>query len=186
MFLNAPNIPEEYKTLNPYKYSMTLEHDALSKFASQEKPFSTLFVTVPLYGKWYTYDNQGEYTFDTLCGVDDPPSLLGSVAEVCKNPECNTTYVEAPHAGVLSACEKSQTVFTYDNSKSYRHKLCTLKRNLTSLRYGILAVGINMDDTTNRCGGGSYARLRTLRFLVDYFKSSFNSPDAYDQCQRGP
>lgn len=185
MFLNAPNIPEELERLNPYTYSMTLEYEALSEFASK-KLLPSLFVTVPLHGKWYPYDNEGQYTFDTLCGVDDPSSPLGSVAEVCKNAACNTTYVEVPHVGLLSACEKSQMVFTYDNDKSYRYKLCILKKNLASLRYGILAVGINMDDTTNKCGQGSYARLRTLRWLVEYFNTSFNSPDDYDRCQRGP
>ncbi|KAH7945491.1 hypothetical protein HPB49_011406 [Dermacentor silvarum] len=184
MFLNAPNIPDNYHKINPYKYSMSLEYAALLKFASKWKPSSTLFVSVPLHGKWYTYDD--DYAFDTLCGVDEPPSLYGSVVEVCKNSEYNTTYVMVPHTGVMSACEKLQRVFTYDDSKSYRYKLCTLKKNLTSLQYGILALGIDLDDTTNRCGQGSYDRLRTLRWLVDFFKNSFTSPDAYDQCQQGP
>ncbi|XP_075550080.1 uncharacterized protein LOC142583477 [Dermacentor variabilis] len=185
MFLNAPDIPKNYQNINPYKYSMSLEYAALMEFASKWKPSSSLFVSVPLHGRWYTYDGD-DYAFDTLCGVDRPPSFYGSVAEVCRNPEYNTTYVVVPHTGVISACEKLQKVFTYDNSKSYRYKLCTLKKNLTSLRYGILAFGIDWDDTTNRCGQGSYARLRTLRWLADFFKNTFTSPGAYDQCQQGP
>ncbi|KAL1481941.1 hypothetical protein MTO96_015255 [Rhipicephalus appendiculatus] len=169
MFLNAPSIPEEYKSLNPYKYSMTLEHGALSKFASQDKPFSSLVRDCSLARKMVYVRQAGRIYLrhSVRCGR-------------------STLSVGKRGRGVLSACEKSQTVFTYDNGKSYRYKLCTLKKNLTSLRYGILAVGINMDDTTNQCGQGSYARLRVLRWLVDYFNSSFDSPDAYDQCQRGP
>ncbi|KAL3248887.1 hypothetical protein MRX96_056293 [Rhipicephalus microplus] len=170
----------------------------------------SLFVTVPLHGKWYPYDNEGQYIFDTLCGVDDPSSPLGSVAErsstiahalwttvaydlqrMLRSCRSARTRHATRHTlrflmwALLSACEKSQMVFTYDNDKSYRYKV-SVASTWRVCGMASSPLGINMDDTTNKCGQGSYARLRTLRWLVEYFNTSFNSPDDYDRCQRGP
>ncbi|KAK8784036.1 hypothetical protein V5799_009600 [Amblyomma americanum] len=105
---------------------------------------------------------------------------------VCKKPEYNTTYLASNHTGVVSGCNECKKVLTYDNEQSYRYKFCTLKRNLTSVRYGLLAIGIDVDDTANECGQGSYARLRSLRWLADFLKHNFTSPNSFDTCQRGP
>ncbi|XP_077484542.1 uncharacterized protein LOC144094490 [Amblyomma americanum] len=122
MFLHRPQIPAEFSNTSPYTYSMSDEHAALEQLARRERRAEGLFVTVPLFGKWYTFDEE-EYGFGTVCGVDDPPSFYGSIVEVCKKPEYNTTYLASNHTGVVSGCNQCKKVLTYDNEQSYRYKV---------------------------------------------------------------
>ncbi|XP_054926383.1 uncharacterized protein [Dermacentor andersoni] len=184
LFLQLPSIPAKFQKDNYYRYNMNTTHTNLKIFATRERPSSALFVTVPMFAKWYTYFYD-EYTFGTECGDTDLPSIYGTVAQACRSQDCNTTFVTTPEMGVLTACIQNYTVLTYENDESYRYKLCIMKKNMTRVRYGFLAMDIDTDDPSNHCGLGGYARLQNLRRLLEFFKNNFTSPDDYEDCVKG-
>nr|XP_050031705.2 uncharacterized protein LOC126527904 [Dermacentor andersoni] len=150
---------------------------------------ASLAVSVAMFGRWYrplypdpqVEDRPGNYSLLSLCS-DMPGPQLGSVVEVCKNLSYASTYHDSELHAEVAYNKGLGRLFTYDDDESFRQKLCLSKRNHTGVQYGVAAYNLEKEDTENACGQGSFARLRTLRKLVDFFKDSFSSPNLLEEC----
>lgn len=141
------------------------------------------FVTAALEGRQYRYEGNasgfGSNCSSTLVDIQRNASLT----EVCAVKNINSTSVD--QWGTVAVDNELKRSLTYEDAKSFRYKFCTMKKKLLDVKYGIIAVSINTDDTANICGKGEYHRLKTLRALVDFFKNDFKSEADVDKCIKG-
>ncbi|XP_049513980.1 uncharacterized protein LOC119431742 [Dermacentor silvarum] len=146
-------------------------------------------VSVAMFGRWYrplypdpqVKDQPGNYSLLSLCSDMQGPQL-GSVVEICKNLSYAKTYHDSMLHAEVAYNKRLERLFAYDDDESFRQKLCMSKSNLTGVQYGVAAYSLEKDDTENACGQGSFARLRTLRKLVDFFKESWSSANLLEDC----
>ncbi|XP_070397334.1 uncharacterized protein [Dermacentor albipictus] len=74
------------------------------------------------------------------------------------------------------------------NQKENRHqlagiaKLCLSRKNATTLKYGLTAVGLEFSDYYGHCGMGKFPLLTTVKRTLEFFKQKYKSPDAYQDC----
>ncbi|XP_065301972.2 uncharacterized protein [Dermacentor albipictus] len=171
-----------------YFHSLGAAHASVEGLA-RSGIIASLAVSVAMFGRWYrplypdpqVKDRPGNYSLLSLCS-DMPGPQLGSVVEVCKNLSYTNTYHDSKLYAEVAYNKGLERLFTYDDDESFRQKLCLSKSNHTGVQYGVAAYNLEKDDTENACGQGSFARLRTLRKLVDFFKDSFSSAKLLEEC----
>ncbi|XP_077489181.1 uncharacterized protein LOC144100004 isoform X2 [Amblyomma americanum] len=87
------------------------------------------------------------------------------------------------HRAVLTHNPALRRAFAYDNEQGLGTKLCKVKGEVLDLNFGIAVYDVDFDDYANECSSlnkfGSHSRLRTLRKIVDYYKSL--SSDRFDE-----
>ncbi|KAK8759266.1 hypothetical protein V5799_003110 [Amblyomma americanum] len=85
---------------------------------------------------------------------------------------------------VMPPTRYSSVELPKDFFRDYRFDLlCKVKGKVLDLNFGIAVYDVDFDDYANECSSlnkfGSHSRLRTLRKIVDYYKSL--SSDRFDE-----
>ncbi|KAL3209168.1 hypothetical protein MRX96_009356 [Rhipicephalus microplus] len=169
---------------------------ALATLKKVLKNTPALAVSLGMGGRWYepAYLNRnvslpGNVSLGHPCKTtsrgDAPPRhQISSIAEACEDPNYNETFSYDSTFNSLFAYAKSDfLLFTYDSADSFLNKICETKKNVTDLKYNIVADDIQFDDIDNLCGYGSYYRLRTLKSLCEYLAENYTSPDRESACK---
>ncbi|XP_077491616.1 uncharacterized protein LOC144102177 [Amblyomma americanum] len=184
--LNRPQDPN-----SSYQHDLTTAVDSiltLSRLTRLTK--RTLWaVSVTMKGRWTTPLSRNPFGFLVQC-VNDPRSeSFGSYAEICRDPafEQQFTY-SAEHGAVLTYNATVRRVFTYDNEAGFCKKLCRVQGDHQDQRFGIAAFDLDYEDFSNECASmnkyGTFSRLRALRRIVEFFRTSFKTGADESACLR--
>lgn len=174
----------------PVRLARTLA--SLASKASLWPSTYSFAVTLGIEGRWYrpkspdtTTGIPGNYSLGKRCAMTTPPSgQLGSISEVCKNPNYNSTFYFDKKFKALVAYNKTERwLFTYDSALALRLKLCEANLNALSLKYSLAAVNIEFEDAKDDCGFGPFHRLQQLKALAAFLSNNYTSPASESACR---
>ncbi|XP_075526361.1 uncharacterized protein LOC142558088 [Dermacentor variabilis] len=108
--------------------------------------------------------------------------LFVGLMNYCKDKEFHFGFQDKDPVGAYYVSRTKKRFITFDDSRALAMKFCRGKKDLTGVRYGLVAFNTELDDPNNECGRGSYPRLKFIRKLVDFFYNNFTSPSAHEKC----
>ncbi|XP_037554369.1 uncharacterized protein LOC119430975 [Dermacentor silvarum] len=172
-FLIEPGSPS-------YKYNLESAVIDLESLRNQGVT-STWAVSVASFGRWYqlvssapgdalnNVVNGKAYTRFGTCNVTANTQQLASIAEACRKTLLrNCKYSESLQC---EFCHDTTTkrMLMYDNAKALRRKLCQLKKQHLTLKYGIAVYSLEFADWSNACRRHeAFNELAAVRAVVDY------------------
>ncbi|KAK8778229.1 hypothetical protein V5799_020431 [Amblyomma americanum] len=156
-------------------------HEALDYLAKQPMNGTALFLSVTMAARRYTPGEKNAYLSEMLKSNE---TLLVDVVDYCKKGNYELGFSEKDPVGPFYSSTKEERFIAFDDSRSIAVKFCQGKKYRTSLKYGIAVFDVEMDDPENKCGEGSYARLKSIRKLVDYMNNNFTSPSGFSNCAK--
>ncbi|KAK8776648.1 hypothetical protein V5799_030007 [Amblyomma americanum] len=120
------------------------------------------------------------------CTKNTSVKYFGAYTEVCNNPDFLDHLKYDDQNEAMWTFDQGRSMFIYDNELALCRKLCMVKANHTSLRYGIAVFDLDYEDSSNQCSKqnkfpGGFSRLQTLRKVLDYFKG-FTSAQQKEGC----
>ncbi|KAH7974153.1 hypothetical protein HPB49_010573 [Dermacentor silvarum] len=165
-------------------------HDTVRKLDSRGIR-AALFVSLAMFGRWYKprYQNpESRARSGSLRGFGflqkcrhDSGDVLGSHVQVCRDSAYTIAYHKEEPQGAVAYYRGAGKLLAYDNPESLRRKLCAARSNVTAVKYGFTAFNVEYEDATNRCGEGSFSRLRALKDLLNAFARRDSSEEA-EEC----
>ncbi|XP_075726042.1 uncharacterized protein LOC142767713 [Rhipicephalus microplus] len=108
--------------------------------------------------------------------VPDHAAKSYSYDLVCRHSRYTSRlkYSDSHYAMLARHATKKRT-FAYDNEEGFYDKICKVKEDVHDVSFGIAAYDVDYDDYGNQCGSlnlyGRHSRLKTLRSIVDYFRT---------------
>lgn len=162
-----------------YRSNMRTAHSGIAAFSKEDVNGTAFYVSLSLAARCYVPDEK--YAFRAEM-VDSAEPLLVPIMDYCKDKEYHLGFQDKDPVGGYYVSQTKERFITFDDSRSLGMKFCRGKKNLTDLRYGLLAFNTELDDPNNECGKGSYQRLKFLRKLVDFFYNNFTTPSAWEMC----
>ncbi|XP_050031974.2 uncharacterized protein [Dermacentor andersoni] len=142
---------------------------------------STWVVSVASFGRWYqlisrAFAEESDKVWNGkprprfgICNVTASMQQLASIAEACSKtllPNCN--YSEALKCEFCHDTSRRR-IFMYDNAKALRSKLCHLKKQHLTLKYGVAVYSLEFADWSNACRRHeAFDELSAIRAVVDY------------------
>ncbi|XP_049513972.1 uncharacterized protein LOC119431736 [Dermacentor silvarum] len=120
------------------------------------------------------------------CEILPPTTLVhfarhASPSLVCRDSAYTVAYHKEEPQGAVAYNRGAGKLLAYDNPESLRRKLCAARSNVTAVKYGFTAFNVEYEDATNRCGEGSFSRLRALKDLLNAFARRDSSEEA-EEC----
>ncbi|XP_075560341.1 uncharacterized protein LOC142592659 [Dermacentor variabilis] len=181
--------PPNLKNNNVYFYNLftALRHAGdLDKLRNKGVKTAALSISVGLYGRWYHVNSDSrnevrDYAPGDACFQQLIKFQLRGITEVCHLPKYNIQESK------LFACKyivdrTGLMTFAYDTTESLKYKLCFSRKNATTLKYGLTAVGLEYSDAAGHCGMGRFPMLTTVKRTLKFFKEKYKSPNAYQDC----
>ncbi|XP_070380534.1 uncharacterized protein [Dermacentor albipictus] len=97
---------------------------------------------------------------------------------VCKNPGFKTAPIydsQVDATRILHAVKPE--VFSYDDRVGLCKKLCTMKAQDTSMKFGIAVYDLDYADFSNTCGSkdGPFSRLHLVRNILNFFRTRYRT-----------
>nr|XP_054925006.1 uncharacterized protein LOC129384001 [Dermacentor andersoni] len=182
--------PKNLQSNNVYFFNLftALRHAGdLDKMRNKGVKTAALSVSVGLYGRWYYVDTDGSmqvqnYAAGDTCHQQIIEHQLASIAEVCNDQK----YGDVQKSELLNCRyvvdDKGFKTFVYDIPETLQYKLCLSRKNATTLKYGLTAVGLEFSDAADHCGMGKFPMLTTVKKTLKFFEEKYKSPDAYQDC----
>ncbi|XP_077489436.1 uncharacterized protein LOC144100335 [Amblyomma americanum] len=167
-----------------YKYNLDTAHWALSELPKRKLGYTQFFLSVTTGGRYYTPTKDDKLEILARNGYVTNEPLFIDIGQVCKDKDWSEGYHEENPMGPYYANPKIERVVTYDDERSLREKLCTGKKRIPKVKYGIAVYDANLDDPRNVCGNGAYSRLRFLKRLKGFFNEKFLGASDYYECLR--
>ncbi|KAK8761744.1 hypothetical protein V5799_026988 [Amblyomma americanum] len=100
------------------------------------------------------------------------------VLKVCRNDSFLQASYSRSADAVLAVHESEPVLFAYDNELGLARKLCTVKAQRLSLRFGIAVYDLDYEDFSNFCGPlnkfGAFSRLHAIRSILNFYRTKFN------------
>ncbi|XP_077544653.1 uncharacterized protein LOC144157759 [Haemaphysalis longicornis] len=171
--------PNIYKHTAGFQVSMQDAHTALKQLAPDcgECAFA---VSLTAAGRW----NKPLDDFSPFRHCQRLPKdkqQLGSISEVC--PRENFHYARDADAETMYAYSLNEHItMIYDNAKTMAFKLCSLKSDMTGVKYGIAVFDLQYEHATPQCGFPEFSRIDMARRLTTFFKAKFNFPSNLTKC----
>ncbi|XP_070377144.1 uncharacterized protein [Dermacentor albipictus] len=158
--------PEHLLFKNIYFFNLftAIRHAGdLDKMRNKGVKTAALSVSVGLYGRWYPVDTEaGEYSRRRVknyapgdgCNQKENRHQLAGIAEVCKDWKYGHVQKNELFKCRYNVDDKKFMTFVYDVPETLRYKLCLSRKNATTLKYGLTAVGLEFSDYYGHCGNG--------------------------------
>ncbi|XP_070397355.1 uncharacterized protein [Dermacentor albipictus] len=182
--------PQHLKSNNIYFFNLitAIRHAGdLDKMRNKGVKTAALSVSVGLYGRWYPVDTDSwrrvkNYAPGDACNLQEMKKQRAGIAELCRDREYHDAYKSDLFKCWYYVDKKKFMTFVYDVPETLRYKLCLSRKNATTLKYGLTAVGLEFSDYDGYCGRGKFALLTTVKRTLEFFKQKYKSPDAYQDC----
>ncbi|XP_077489180.1 uncharacterized protein LOC144100004 isoform X1 [Amblyomma americanum] len=178
---SSVELPKDF--FRDYRFDLESAPSGIRAFRSRNGS-SRGFVSVTMKGRWTSPSSGQPFEFYSRCDTDWSAVSFGSYTEVCRDRKYAPQLRYKPdHRAVLTHNPALRRAFAYDNEQGLGTKLCKVKGEVLDLNFGIAVYDVDFDDYANECSSlnkfGSHSRLRTLRKIVDYYKSL--SSDRFDE-----
>ncbi|XP_077490934.1 uncharacterized protein LOC144101674 [Amblyomma americanum] len=170
---SAVKLPDEF--LQEYQFDLESAPSSIRELQDTNVSSRGL-VSVTMKGRW-TSPSAGEtFEFYSRCDTNPNAVSFGSYTEVCTNSNYTTQLQYKPdHYAMLTHHATRRRAFAYDNEEGLCTKLCKVKGKVADMIFGIAAYDVDFDDYANKCSSlnkfGSHSRLKTLRRIIEYYKS---------------
>nr|XP_054925009.1 uncharacterized protein LOC129384004 [Dermacentor andersoni] len=182
--------PPNIKGKNIYFFNLftALKHASdLDKLRNEGVKTAALSVSVGLYGRWYYVGTEAQmalqnYAAGDPCYHQKMDHQCASIAKVCKDPKYGDVHKSEIWNCSYVVDKKKFKTFVYDTPETLQYKLCLSRKNATTLKYGLTAVGLEFSDAADHCGMGKFPMLTTVKKTLEFFAEKYKSPDAYKDC----
>ncbi|XP_077485925.1 uncharacterized protein LOC144096994 [Amblyomma americanum] len=161
-----------------YQHDLNVAAGTLNRLSGRGLPIIWA-LSVTMKGRWtIALPFQGYDEFFSSCVHNTTAASFGSYSEVCRND----SFLEASYSrsadAVLAVHESEPVLFAYDNELGLARKLCTVKAQRLSLRFGIAVYDLDYEDFSNFCGPlnkfGAFSRLHAIRSILNFYRTKFN------------
>ncbi|XP_077486312.1 uncharacterized protein LOC144097460 [Amblyomma americanum] len=186
-FLEPPDI-EESKGVYFYSLVTALKHASdMDKLRHQGVGAAALYLSVGVYGRWYfdPTDPKGNVEADTVGTLCQPKKIIeqmASVAEACAEPKYKPLHESKRIDCKYVVDNETNRRFVFDSANTLQRKLCTSKRNVTGLQFGIAAARVEFSDSEGLCSKNKFPLLSMLKKLVNFFKDEYKSAADFENC----
>ncbi|KAL3197235.1 hypothetical protein MRX96_014844 [Rhipicephalus microplus] len=158
-----------------YSYDLSNGAFSLREFYASDGG-SRGMLSVTLKGRWAEPKERDAMDFFAPCTHDASAESFGSYTEVCKHSRYTSRLKYSnSHYAMLARHATRKRTFAYDNEEGFYDKICKVKEDVQDVSFGIAAYDVDYDDYGNQCGFlnlyGRHSRLKTLRSIVDYFRT---------------
>ncbi|XP_037570457.1 uncharacterized protein LOC119452297 [Dermacentor silvarum] len=129
-------------------------------------------------GRWAVSTVPNQYGFFTPCMTNNTIDSFASYAQVCKDPSFMSTPGYDPMVDATQFRHVMEPlIFSYDDRAGLCKKLCTVKAQGTTLKFGIAVYDLDYADFSNTCGskGGPFSRLHMLRSVLNFFRTRYTT-----------
>ncbi|XP_075559377.1 uncharacterized protein LOC142590864 [Dermacentor variabilis] len=160
-----------------YQHDMTTGFESFRRLSVPSLALK-FALSVTMKGRLAVSTVPNKYDFFTPCLTNHTIDSFSSYAQVCKNPGYKTTPIydsQVDATRILHAVEPE--VFSYDDRVGLCKKLCTVKAQGTSLKFGIAVFDLDYADFSNTCGskGGPFSRLHLVRNILNFFRTRYTT-----------
>lgn len=161
-----------------YAYNLRTAHKGLDVLSKQKMNGTLIYLTASMGGRRYIPDSGTIYGSEM---INSNEALIVPIANYCRNADYEFGFSEQNFTAPFYLSEKEERFIAFDDERSLGIKFCMRKKTRSALKYGLAIYDVEMDDSTNRCGKGSYKRLKFIRSLVDYVNNNFTSESAWQR-----
>ncbi|XP_050030015.2 uncharacterized protein [Dermacentor andersoni] len=167
-----------------YQHDMTAGLESIKKLSASSLALK-FALSVTMKGRLAESTVPDQYDFFTPCKTDPPMASFASYAQVCNNPGYKTTPIydhQVDGTRILHAVEPQ--VFSYDDRVGLCKKLCTIRAQGTSMKFGIAVFDLDYADFSNTCGskGGPFSRLHMIRNVLNFFRTRYTTTADMADC----
>ncbi|XP_049523037.1 uncharacterized protein LOC125945309 [Dermacentor silvarum] len=160
-----------------YQHSMTTAFESFHRLSA---PSLTLkyALSVTMKGRLAVLTDPAQHGFFSPCEADSTFDMFESYAQVCKSPSFLSTRVYEPLVDATQIPHFLEPiVFSYDDRVGLCKKLCTVKAQGTSVKFGIAVFDLDYADFSNTCEskGGPFSRLHLIRSVLNFFRTRFRT-----------
>ncbi|XP_070380533.1 uncharacterized protein [Dermacentor albipictus] len=160
-----------------YQHDMTAGFESFKKLSVPGLALK-FALSVTLKGRLTVSTVPNMYDFFTPCLTNETADSFATYAEVCKNPGFKTAPIydsQVDATRILHAVKPE--VFSYDDRVGLCKKLCTMKAQDTSMKFGIAVYDLDYADFSNTCGSkdGPFSRLHLVRNILNFFRTRYRT-----------
>ncbi|XP_070380530.1 uncharacterized protein [Dermacentor albipictus] len=160
-----------------YQHDMTAGFETFKKLSVPGLALK-FALSVTLKGRLTVSTVPNMYDFFTPCLTNETADSFATYAEVCKNPGFKTAPIydsQVDATRILHAVKPE--VFSYDDRVGLCKKLCTMKAQDTSMKFGIAVYDLDYADFSNTCGSkdGPFSRLHLVRNILNFFRTRYRT-----------
>ncbi|XP_077489263.1 uncharacterized protein LOC144100099 [Amblyomma americanum] len=173
---------------NSYQHDLTMAVNTFRKLTILGKP--TLWaISVTMKGRWTMPLPGSTFEFLSRCVNNYSAPSFDTYTEVCRHQDFKHQFKYNKQQGaVLVRHIKERLLFAYDNEDGLCQKLCKVQALQAAKHFGIVAFDLDYEDFSNYCPTwnkyGNFSRLRTLRRILDFFRTEFKTEEDEDACLR--
>ncbi|KAH6943593.1 hypothetical protein HPB50_024780 [Hyalomma asiaticum] len=165
-----------------YQHDLTTAVESFVRLSSQPLKFA---VSVTMKGRVTIPTDPKNRGFLAPCKTDDTLLSFSSHTEACNSPD----YVSPPlYNSTVDASQyrhvSEPTLLSYDDSRGLANKLCTIKAQHTTAKFGIAVFDIDYADFANTCRsrGGPFSRLHLIRSVLNFFRTRYRTTADMKDC----
>ncbi|XP_077544592.1 uncharacterized protein LOC144157648 [Haemaphysalis longicornis] len=180
--------PTLTKAVHGFPFTLATAHEAVKELAAKDSGNTSLAVSVTMAGRWnrpldfWRYTEKYYAPFQSCTRLPQGSNQFGSIFEVCLGDKYKTPHVHGEYKDEYRYSFNDGLSFTYDSSVSLKRKLCGFKSNMTKVSYGVAVFDMQYEDWTSYCYVDTFARLRTLKRVTEYFVSGFQLTTDLTDC----
>ncbi|KAH7950043.1 hypothetical protein HPB49_018994 [Dermacentor silvarum] len=139
-------------------------------------------LSVGMKGRWTKLYPRSKFHPSSHCKQDPQAEPFGNYAQVCTDNylKSHLKYSDALDA-MYTYNDGSNTMFMYDDEEGLCKKMCYIKSKHEALEFGLAVYDLEYEDYNNNCSArnrfGAFSRLKMVRKIIDYFRSSSGGGD---------
>ncbi|XP_077490945.1 uncharacterized protein LOC144101685 [Amblyomma americanum] len=183
-----PTLLRKRRGSREYVHDLTDAAAAISAIASDASA-PLLSLSVGMKGRWTKpLDNQRLQVF-AQCKRNEPAQFFGSYTDICNKEPYRSNMVNQLNPENAHTTDKNaRLMFVFDSSASLNEKLCLLKADHTSVRFGLAVYDLDYEDYNDTCrwqnSVGGFGRVQTVRSLLNFFVTNYTDATKLYACRR--
>ncbi|XP_037523764.2 uncharacterized protein LOC119400958 [Rhipicephalus sanguineus] len=169
-----------------YQHDLTSAANGIDVVSTQRSK-TKLALSVTLKGRLATGADPHLLAFQDFCISNSSMESFASYAEVCKSPDYSRREIYSSFYEATQLRHSGRSlVFSYDDRTGLSKKLCSIKAQHTSTKFGIAVFDLDYADFSGVCSTkrGPFPILHALRRVLDFFKAGHVTPGNVGDCEK--
>ncbi|KAL1427112.1 hypothetical protein MTO96_017719 [Rhipicephalus appendiculatus] len=169
-----------------YQHDLTSAASGIDVVSTQRSE-TKLALSVTFKGRLATAAAPTLLAFQDLCLRHSGMVSFASYAEVCKSPDYSRREIYSSLYGSTQLRHTGgSVVFSYDDRAGLSTKLCSIKAQHTSTKFGIAVFDLDYADFSGACSTqrGPFPILHALRRVLDFFTAGHVTTANVKDCEK--
>ncbi|XP_075724184.1 uncharacterized protein LOC142766845 [Rhipicephalus microplus] len=167
-----------------YQHDLTSAASGID-IVSTKRSKTKLALSVTLKGRLAMAADPKVLDFRDRCVSNSSMKSFASYAEVCKSPDYLRREIYSSFYGATQLRRPGgSVVFSYDDRTGLSKKLCSIKAQHTSIKFGIAVFDIDYADFSGVCTAKPFPVLNALRRVLDFFAAGQVTTADVKDCER--